>query len=290
MIDFEIVSGYRVLLVGDGIHDEYTYVTPLGKSIKEDTLSTLYRSREDFRGGVWAAAEHVRSFCAHVDVKTGDKVMWNRRAVAETYTRKLFTMHEPKPAEPTPPVDIPSYDLVIVTDFGHGALTKALIARLSAEARYLAINAQTNTTNFGFNMITKYPRADLAVLDELEARLAVHEKDAPIEEVIEQLARVTDFRKVIITQGNKGATGWENGAFWHAPAMTGHPVDTLGAGDAFLAVVSPFARAGRPMRELLAIGNAAGAVKCSIVGHRQYVTKEALCAILQQCPVANPQQ
>lgn len=279
MTDLEAVRDFRVLLVGDGIHDEYNYVTPIGKSIKENTLSTVFHRREDFRGGVWAAAEHVRSFCREVDVKTGDKVMWNRRYVDETYTRKLFTIHETQLAEATPRVDIPSYDLVIITDFGHGALTRPLIERLSAEARYLAVNAQTNSTNFGFNMITKYPRADLVVLDTLEARLAVHDADGPIEEVIEALARATDFRKIIVTQGHKGATGWD-GAFSHVPAYTQTVVDTMGAGDAFLAVVSPFACAGRPMRELLAIGNAAGAAKCAIVGHRQYVTKAALSAIL----------
>ena len=52
--------------------------------------------------------------------------------------------------------------------------------------------------------------------------------------------------------------------------------DAVGAGDAFLSVCAPFAAAGASMKDLLRIGNAAGAIKCGIVGHRASVTKEAL--------------
>jgi sugar/nucleoside kinase (ribokinase family) len=57
--------------------------------------------------------------------------------------------------------------------------------------------------------------------------------------------------------------------------MTQQVIDTMGAGDAFLAVTAPFARHGR-MEDLLLIGNAAGAMKTQIVGHRQSITKDAL--------------
>jgi len=272
MIDLDRVKDYKVLMVGDAIMDEYIYVTTIGKAVKENALSSIRGRTEKFKGGVWAAAKHTANFCAQVDVWKGNKTMWNSRLVDEIYLRKLFVTHELCDSESqTYNYDIGSYDLVIVCDFGHGTITKEMIAKLSKEARYLAVNTQTNATNYGFNLITKYPRADFVVLDELEARLATHDRDSPIEDVILELG----YKKIIVTRGVKGAIGFD-GAFEREQALTDKVVDTMGAGDAFLSVSSPFAAAGCSMKELIHLGNAAGAVKVGIVGHRESVDKETL--------------
>jgi sugar/nucleoside kinase (ribokinase family) len=204
--------------------------------------------------------------------------MWNSRLVDDVYLRKLFVTHDFRRNEDSLQLDeyagmpdIASYDLVIVTDFGHGLMSKHMIEKLTREARFLAVNAQTNATNFGFNLITKYPRADFVVVDELEARLAAHDKASDIEDVILELG----FQKMIVTRGVKGAVGFD-GAFERQPALTNKVIDTMGAGDAFLSVTAPFASAGASMKDLLRLGNAAGAVKVGIVGHRSSVSRAAL--------------
>lgn len=272
MIDLDQVSKYKVLFVGDRILDKYIYVNVIGKAVKENALSTIYQKEENFYGGVWAAHNHLKSFCDHVAYLSGPHDMVNTRLVDNVYLRKLIVMHEMRPTnERIDPVDMRWYDLVIVTDFGHGTMTDEMIERVSREAKFLAVNAQTNATNYGFNMITKYKRADFVVVDELEARLATHDKDSPIEDVILELG----FDKIIVTRGTKGAVGYD-GVFEHQPALTDKVVDTMGAGDAFLAVTSPYAAAGASMKDLLAIGNAAGAIKVGIVGHRSSVDKDTL--------------
>jgi sugar/nucleoside kinase (ribokinase family) len=269
------VSKLKVLLVGDAIIDQYCYVTPLGKSIKDNMLSVQYNKSETFEGGVWAAAKHVKGFCDRVDIMTGSGVTTNKRFVEEAYMRKLFVVHEYRKTQFQPRVSFTDYDLVIVTDFGHGAVTPELIAELTVSAKFLAVNTQTNTSNFGFNMITKYPRADYVVLDELEARLAVHDRTSSLEEIIPKLG----FSKVIVTQGYLGAVGF-NGTFYQQQAVASKVVDTMGAGDAFLSVSAPFACLGLSMEELVRIGNAAAAVKVSTVGHRTSVTPDSLKAYL----------
>lgn len=272
MIDLERVKDFKVLLVGDAIMDVYRYVRVVGKAVKEAALSTMFEKEEIFRGGVWAASLHTLGFCSHVDVMTGNSVMWNRRQVDAVYLRKLIVEHEVR-ADTTiaQDYDIRSYDLVIVTDFGHGTMTKELIERVTREARYLAVNTQTNATNYGFNLITKYPRADFVVVDELEARLAAHDDKSNVEDVILSLG----FRNIIVTLGKNGAVGFD-GAFERQKALTDKVVDTMGAGDAFLCVAAPFAAAGACMKDLIRIGNAAGAIKVGIVGHRNGVDKDAL--------------
>ena len=276
MIDFEKIKPLNVLFVGDAIIDEYVYVRPIGKSIKENVISTRYESREEFIGGVGAAAAHVDGLCEQVDVMHGAKVTRNLRYVDSVTMQKLFTLHEAETALVGQVYDFARYDAVVVTDFGHGEMTKELIRSITEQAQCIAINAQTNSQNYGFNLITKYPRADYVVVDELEARLAVHDRDSPIQEVIPKLG----FKRGVVTLGANGAVGFDEfGLHWCDP-LTAHPVDTIGAGDAFLAVSSLFAAIGAPMHEIVRIGNAAGAAKCGIVGHRRAVTRADMEALL----------
>jgi sugar/nucleoside kinase (ribokinase family) len=270
-MNFDAVRQYKVLLVGDAIYDKYVFVTPLGKSIKESVISVRYERAEIYRGGVWAAAAQLSGICEKVDVVHGPKVLTNVRYVEGATNKKLFTVHERAPDEPCLDRKISEYDLVIVCDFGHGTMTKELIERVCKESRFLAVNAQTNSSNFGFNLITKYRRADYVVIDELEARLAAHDNESPIEDVILALGH----KKIVVTMGSNGAVGFE-GEFYRAPAQADRVIDTLGAGDAFLAVSAPFAKAMFGIKDLVRIGNAAGAAKVGIVGHRRSITREEL--------------
>lgn len=264
---FEKVKDYKVLIVGDAIRDRYVFVRPLGKSTKESVIAVEDTGREEmYRGGVWAAAAHLKDLVAKVDVMHGAKVPLSTRYVEGPGNRKLFTVHKVETELPSESYDIRDYDLVIVIDFGYGTMTPDLIAKVSKEARFLAVNAQTNSSNFGFNLITKYPRADYVVIDELEARLAAQDRVADIEDVIMKLG----FRKIVVTLGSNGAIGFD-GTYYREPARADHALDTMGAGDAFLVVSSVFARAMCPMRELVEIGNLAGAAKVGIVGHRRAV-------------------
>ena len=265
-----------MLLIGDGIIDEYVYVKPQGKSPKENIISNKILSSERFRGGAFAAAQHLSGFVGEVKVAGGASNVVKRRYVESGYIRKLFETHAGENSFSEPPPDPLGFDLTVVTDFGHGCLTPDLITRLTASQTFLAVNAQTNSANLGFNLITKYTRADYVVIDEFEARLAAHDRESSIEDVILKLG----FQKIIVTLGPRGAIGYDCGRFSYDSGTSSVVVDTMGAGDAFFVVTAPFACAGAAMPDLLRIGNAAGAVKCGVVGHRSPVTKEALLIAL----------
>jgi len=272
MIEFGQIKGLKVLMMGDSIIDRYSFVRVTGKSAKDAILASTLTNEEDYIGGIEAAARHIKSLCAKVDIYHDEKTTVSQKFVEDAHYRKIFSVNYPARSAVLHELpDIKSYDLVVVIDFGHGTMTKELIRKVSEEARFLAVNSQTNGTNYGFNLITKYMRADYVVLDELEARLAAHEQEAPIEDVILKLG----YRKIIVTCGKNGAIGYD-GSFERAPALTQSVVDTLGAGDAFLSVTSLFACVGTSMKDLIRIGNAAGAVKVGIVGHRDSIHPEDL--------------
>jgi hypothetical protein len=186
VLELARIKDLRVLVVGDAIMDEYRYVTAIGKAIKENALSLKFERSEEFRGGVWAAASHTRSFCPATDVMTGANVMWNVRYVDSIYLRKLSGgspgARQRGGGQGLRHRRLRPRDRDRLRAWAHDEGSDR--STFTKEARFLAVNAQTNSSNFGFNMITKYPRADFMVIDEMEARLAAHDKDSPIEDVI----------------------------------------------------------------------------------------------------------
>jgi sugar/nucleoside kinase (ribokinase family) len=168
-------------------------------------------------------------------------------------------------------------DITVVTDFGHGLISRSTIDVLT-KSKFLAVNAQSNSANYGFNLITKYPRADYACIDGPEARLATGDKISDLKMIAGYiLPQRIDCQRLVITQGKHGCVGFDrtNGIV-HIPALTNMIVDTVGAGDAFFAVSALFAAAGAPIEDIGFLGNAAGAIKVGIVGHRSSVDKIAL--------------
>src|SRR3990167_4721421 len=273
----ESVKDYRVLFVGDSILDEYHYVLPLGRAAKEYLIPVEFYNKEIFKGGVEAAAKHLRTFCKTVEICDSPTAVRKVRMVDINSLRKLFEIHyEPGPSRNS--YIAGKYDAVIVTDFGHKRVSEEMMEKF-AKVPYLAVSAQTNSSNIGYNLITKYPKADYVVIDEPEARLAAADRDSTIEAVMRKLAKGR-YKKLIVTHGRHGAYGLENGKFYHQKSHTDLVRDTMGAGDAFFAITAPMAKLGK-IEDLLLIGNAAGAVKCGIVGHRKPVTKKALIEYLK---------
>jgi bifunctional ADP-heptose synthase (sugar kinase/adenylyltransferase) len=271
------VADYRVLFVGDSIQDEYHYVTTLGKSPKEYLIPVSFNEAEVFQGGTVAAANHARSFCREVDVRTCRTPVRKVRFIEKYNLRKLFEVQYDDVFVENPDLG-GNHDCVVVTDFGHRRVTREMIEGL-CKLPFVAVCAQTNSSNIGFNLITRYPKADYIVIDEPEARLAAQDRDGYIRNVMDKLSH-NRCNKFIVTHGHFGAYGYQDGQFLHHQGFANHPLDTLGAGDAFFSVTAPMAKTGN-IDDLLVIGNAAGAIKTHIVGHRESVTKEHLIEFLK---------
>ncbi len=149
---------------------------------------------------------------------------------------------------------------------------------LTAKSRFLAVNTQSNSANLGYNLITKYRRADYICIDAPEARLAVSDRTSNVGDIARRLAEQhIDCAKIIITQGKHGCVTFDREGIVHTiPAFAKNVVDTVGAGDAFLAVTAPLVAAGGAMSRVGFIGNVVGALKVEIVGHRRSIDKVAL--------------
>lgn len=273
---FAAARKLRVLFVGEAITDEYVFVSPLSKPSKEFVLAAAEVSVERFAGGVDAAAKHLAGLCA-VEIITETEVITKRRYVERGFTRKLFEVYSPaRLRRGIDDIDalraaVRTADVVIALDFGHGLITDDARKELYA-AKFLAANAQTNAGNQGFNLVTKYMGADYICVDAPEARLAMQNQAGKIEDVLSELEDRMQTERVIITHGREGS--YVHAA--HIPAIAAHAVDTMGAGDCFLAFTAPLIAAGLGIEEAAFVGNVAAGMKTGIVGHREAVNAEVL--------------
>lgn len=264
----------RVLFIGEEISDVYHYGNILMRPAKEPILCMETKASEAFQGGVIAAAKHAETFCETVHIVSTHRVR-KERYIEQAHTRKLFETYSGNGELERPVIPpLEYYDVVIVTDYGHGMMTPELVEKVCAEAKFLAVNVQANAGNYGFNLATKYPRADYLCVSEQEARLATQNRHGAIVDSLEELACIAP--RVAITLGKEGSIGTGN---VRVPASVGPVIDTMGAGDAFFAITSLVA-AEAQMADLLRIGNAAGKLKAQTVGHRKAVTKNELIAYL----------
>ena len=305
----------KVLVIGEAIIDEYSYCVPLGKAPKESVISTKHVRLERQAGGALACANHVAGFCGEVDlvaglgapdsqegfirgrlkrnvaphfvIREGAPTIVKRRYVSEPPLRKLFEVTAMDDT-PLPPAleeqmlahldsALPAYDLVIVTDYGHGFLGPRVVDLLAARSRYLAVNTQANPANLGFHVITRYPRADYLCVDEGEARLALRDRWSPPTAVAGALRARVKCATMSVTRADEGVlVSGADGAVWEVPALTRDVVDRMGAGDAYLAVSAPCAAAGLPLDVVGLLGSAAGALAVRTVGNRSPVEAEAV--------------
>ena len=301
----------KALVIGDAIIDQYHYCMPLGKSSKEHLVVNHYILEETFAGGSLATANNAANLCGKVDLLTalGEKDPFNnfilsklasnikplffyrpnaetiikRRFVHKETNAKLFEIcymkdeyisaKEEKAIERYLYKNIKKYDVVIVSDFGHGLLTKKIIKLICSKSRCLSLNVQTNSANTGFNLVTKYPRADIVCIDKMELRLATHDKLSDLRKLSMQIYNELKCKNIIVTRGPHGSLCYsKDNGFHETPAFSYRIIDVIGAGDAFFAFVSPCFAAGLPQDLVSFIGNAVGSLAVQIICNREPVS------------------
>ena len=307
----------KILLIGETIVDEYKYVQPLGKTPKENLISNLLLKNEIFAGGVLAAGIHLSSFSKNVSILTSyDKPILNKivknfgsdlkiknlkikslktiekiRYVESGLNRKLFQIYKmiDKPISNLDEKKLFSYlvnnlkkfDLVIVNDFGHNLLTPKTIKFIEKNSKFLAINAQSNSSNQGYNLITKYKKADYICIDYPEAKLAAKNKFLSPDKIYKDiLSKKIKTKKFAITLGKDGSIVFEKNKNFKMPVFSNKVVDTMGAGDAYFVVTSLFASCGFEIDEIALIGNTIGSLKTNIRGHSKKIDFENFLSYL----------
>jgi bifunctional ADP-heptose synthase (sugar kinase/adenylyltransferase) len=310
----------RPVVVGEAILDEYIFVDALGKSSKDPVLAVLQRSSETYAGGALAVANHLAGLCGEVRLitqlgdtcrqeefirlalrsnilaqfvtKAGAPTICKQRIVdrySDSKLLEIYRMSDTSTDEVLHLKEILSEvlthsDLVLAADFGHGFLTGKIVSRLWASGVFLAVNAQSNAGNRGFNPISKYRYANYVCIANHEVDLETRQKDG------DDLAKLLEVTKRIacphwtVTRGKWGTLHYDvlEEQFHEAPALATKVVDRVGAGDAVFAVTSLLSKAGAPWAVLAFIGNVAGAVQVECLGNKEALTRKTLEAHIRE--------
>jgi rfaE bifunctional protein nucleotidyltransferase chain/domain len=309
------MASLRVLVIGDAIIDDYQYGEVIGRSSKDPVLAFKYRNNETMAGGVLAVANHVANFAGSVDlvtvlgetdshedfirarlhprinphfiIKPGAPTIVKRRFIDGYSLSKLLEVYVMDCAGPLPEQNLETcrwlekelagYDLVIASDFGHGAITGQMVGTLTERAPFLSVNTQANAGNRGFHTISRYRRADYACLAEHEMRLEMRDPTGDLPPMLETVGRRLCSRQLVVTRGSKGCMiRSADGGISTVPGFSHKVVDRVGAGDAFLSVTSLAAVQGVNEAVLGFIGNVVGSRAVEIVGNSRAIDRQAV--------------
>ncbi len=312
----DTMSSLRVLVIGDTIIDEYQYCEAIGKSSKDPTLVVKYQSHELFAGGVLAVANHIANFSNQVELFTvlgeydryeeyirdhlNPKIIphffiqhnapttLKRRLIDGYAFNKLFEIYVMNDFGLSPEVNrqllgqldeiISSYDVIIVADFGHGAINSKVRELLIEKSPFLAVNTQANAGNRGFHTISKYRNFDYACIASHE--LALETRENHIENLRESILftlKNLNGKQLVVTLGRSGcASGTADESYIQVPSFAEKIVDRVGAGDVFFAITSLAAALGAPQEILALLGNVVGSLAVEIVGNKKSIDRQTV--------------
>ncbi|MFO1499931.1 MAG: PfkB family carbohydrate kinase [Verrucomicrobiota bacterium] len=307
---FERIKSLRVGVIGDAIIDEYHFVQPLGMSSKATMPTSRYLHSEKGAGGALCIANHLASFCSNVRLVTclgaDDSqesfilgalnrdidfrhcvqpkrvTVTKRRYVGKALHEKLFevqylqdeTMDRETEDRLGRLIDavIKDSEMIILADFGHGIMTPRLMKEVTRKAKFLVLSVQTNSANQGFNYLTKYSKAHYVVANEREARLACQARSEALDAVAKRILSKMGCDRLSITLGRGGSRIYsKNEGSVTAPIVSDAMVDTIGAGDAFLALSAPACYLKSSLHLSALLGNVAGAFAANVLGNSQAI-------------------
>lgn len=284
----------KVLVIGDPITDIYHTVYPLGLTAKASAVSLRHVVSETYQGGILAIARHVRALTPHVRClkpqwggMPGEvtKERWVSAPNGDQPLTKYFAMLRDGAEAPPTVYDtehalrdsIHWADLVVVGDFGHGALPLDVRKLVQEEAQFLAVMCQTNSANHGFNVLPqRYWRSDMFALDRTELALAAGEQSPEPHATLHALRRQLGADHAFLTRGDVDTIAQREGEESVCPALNITPVDTLGAGDAFFATAALACAAKLPLPLATLVGQLAGSQAAQVVGNREPVNTSKL--------------
>ena len=171
--------------------------------------------------------------------------------------------------------NILSHDLVIVSDYGHGLISKKSSNIICKMSKYLALNAQVNAANVGYHSMLKYQQVDCVIINVTELRHELRDKKSEVESLMKKLANGRKINNLIVTKGKLGSIIYNRTSkkFSYCDGYAHKVVDKIGAGDAMLSMVSLCLKLNFDKKLALLIGSLAAAHSVETIGNKESVNK-----------------
>lgn len=166
-------------------------------------------------------------------------------------------------------------DLIIATDFGHGLFAAPVIEGLGRLASERGVPLAIDVSRSGSSNLMRFRGTRLATPTEDELRLALGDLEAGLSNLASRYYQATGGERLVITMGSRGSLMLGRGLQGsgrliarHLPAFTSHPLDTVGAGDVFLASLALADAAGGSPELGLYLGSLVASLHVQRLGNR----------------------
>jgi cytidyltransferase-like protein len=263
---------HKILLTGEPIIDLYTHVKVQGKSQKSNIISTIKLKTIKEGGGTILVANFLTEFLNEltyfvlsnkktikilnsfnkkgkylkfVNVNSdNEKIIIKERFIDNYSKTRLFQVNQnekffndsktEKTFNQKLVKETLNYENIIIFDYGYNYSNKILIKSLEKKSNKFFINCQTNSSNYGFNLFSKYKKAEIMCIDEMEFRLTIRDKNQNIEKLIKKnISLLKGYKIFIVTSGSKGCYILYNKKIHFIPTVFETTSDTTGCGDIF---------------------------------------------------------
>tara|TARA_B100001964_G_scaffold241138_1_gene312748 strand:- start:1501 stop:3027 length:1527 start_codon:yes stop_codon:yes gene_type:complete len=319
----EAFKKVKVLVIGETIIDQYVFCEALGKSGKEPMLVLRDIKMEEYLGGAAAISRHLSQFCKNITLLTmlGEKgeflkeisknlpknidFRYIRKKNSPTIIKKRFldnsnyvnnkvlgvyTINDEVLRDKDEKLFnemlkkmIPKYDLVIVSDYGHGLISRKSANLIYKLSKYFALNAQVNSANIGYHSMRNYRNINCVITNETEIRHEMRNKNGKIGLLMKELSLKQNIENLIVTRGIAGAILYnkKNKKFNLCDAYGKAPVDKIGAGDAMLSIIALCLKCGFDSELALLTASLAAAQSVESIGNKIPVNKVQILKTLE---------
>ena len=82
--------------------------------------------------------------------------------------------------------------MVIVSDYGHGLISKKSAKLICKLSKYLALNAQVNAANVGYHSMRNYKNVDCVIINEKEIKHELRDRNEKLEVLMKKFDEHTN--------------------------------------------------------------------------------------------------
>ena len=168
-------------------------------------------------------------------------------------------------------------------DYGVWENNKKVIDFINSKKIKYFLNVQTNSLNFGKNLIRKYKNYDVCSLDYREycVNLGLPVEDFKYQN-INSIKKIKNnfykkFKKtnstIVITLGKDGSVVFNKRSLFHCPVFISSAVDTTGCGDMFFLIFSLLVKNHTPLELSQFLATAYAGLHSLFIGNKKVVDK-----------------
>jgi rfaE bifunctional protein kinase chain/domain/rfaE bifunctional protein nucleotidyltransferase chain/domain len=310
----------KIHVIGDVIIDKYNYCDLIGQSTKTPTFSIRPFKSEKFVGGSGIVAKHLKSLGADVVLTTlagedehkkfleedlkknkinlnillnkSKQTVFKERFWCDNYKVIQVDYVDNSIIENNNQKKILNiiskndYDCIVFSDFRHGMFNKEIIKLYSDLIHPGVTKVADSQVSSRWGNITDFAGFDILFPNEMEARFSLADQDSGVRSVGAKIIEKSNCKNLVLKLGDKGSMIFRNKGFnakdfFPLDSFVKNKVDTIGAGDAYLAGTTYFYSITKDIVISSVIGNFAAAIACEQDGNVP-ISKEQIISFIKK--------